>query len=167
MSPERRSKYILAVLLFLLVIGPLFTGGIRMLVDWIWFRQEGFGVLFTNVLKGQIAIGGLAGVGFILIVGLNLVIAQALSHSYGHQFAGGGVGADTLDRVTYGMRWMVWLAVLVVGYGLSHWGMAHWQEYLLARNTVPMGASDPLFGLDLSFFCFSFPSVGSFIIWRK
>ena len=157
MTPERRSKYILAVFVFVLVIGPMLMGGLRIVVDWIWFRQEGLGVLFTNVIKSQIELGGLTGVGFILIVGLNLVITQAIAHQPTHRVERDFVDLSAAERVNYAMRWVVWLAVLIVGYGLSHWGMAYWNEYLLAKNAMPMGTSDPVFGLDLSFFLFQLP----------
>ena len=155
LTPEKRSKYFLAILVLLLVIAPLFMGGINLIVDWLWFKQEGFGVLFTNVLKARIELGGLAGVGFILIVGLNLIVAQAVTSNISRPFEMEEL--KTIERINYGLRWMVWLGVLVVGYGLSHWGMAYWNEYLLARNAVPMGTTDPLFGLDLSFFLFQLP----------
>ncbi len=154
-TPERRSRYLLGLLVFLLVIAPLFMGGIRLIVDWLWFRQEGFGVLFTNVIKGKIELSALSGVAFLLIVSANLIIAQAVTSNISRPFEMAEL--STTERVSYGMRWLVWLAVLVVAYGLSHWGMAHWQEYLLARNSAAMGASDPLFSLDLSFFLFQLP----------
>jgi uncharacterized membrane protein (UPF0182 family) len=156
-NQDRRARYAVALLLFLLVIAPILTGGVRMVVDWLWFRQEGFRVLFTKVLISQIELSGLAGVGFILIVGLNLIVAQALSHRYGFRVEGGTVEISALDRLSHALHWMVWLGVLLIGYGVSQWGMAHWHEYLLARNPVPMSLSDPLFGLDLSFYLFELP----------
>ena len=108
-SPEKRSKYFLAILVFLLVIAPLFMGGINLIVDWLWFKQEGFGVLFTNVLKARIELGGLAGVGFILIVGLNLIVAQAVTSNISRPFEMEDL--KTVERINLGLRWMVWLGV--------------------------------------------------------
>ncbi len=157
MNPEKRSRYILAILVLLLVVGPLLTGGLRILVDWLWFKQEGLSVLYMNVLKSQIELGGLTGIGFMLIVGLNLIITQAIAHEPTHRVERDFVDLSATERVHYAMRWVIWLAVLVVGYGMSHWGMAYWNEYLLAKNAATMGSSDPLFGLDLSFFLFQLP----------
>ena len=157
MAQDRRARYLLALLLFLLVLAPIFTGGVRLVVDWLWFRQEGYRILFFNVLKSQIELSGLTGLGFILVVGLNLIVAQALSHRYGFRVNGVTVEVSPLDRLSSALRWMIWLGMLLVGYGMSHWGMAHWDEYLLAQNAVPMGLSDPLFGLDLGFYLFLLP----------
>ena len=175
LSPEKRSKYFLAVLVLLLVVAPLFMGGINLIVDYMWFKQEGFNVLFTNILKGRIELGGLTGIGFILIVGLNLILAQALGHQDGHGIHRDVIELSATERVNYGMRWLIWIAVLFVGYGLSHWGMANWKEYLLAKHGLPMGLSDPLFGLELgaqvlkpivSSSSSSFPFGGFCTIWR-
>ncbi|MGA2630760.1 MAG: UPF0182 family protein [Terriglobia bacterium] len=157
MSQDRRARYLLAFMLTLLVIAPLFSGGMRWIVDWLWFRQEGFRVLFTNVLRAQIELSSLAGVGFIVIVSLNLLIAHALSGFYKYRLHGDTVELPVLDRLASVFRSLIWLGVLLVGYGLSHWGMGYWQEYLLARHPIMMGRSDPLFGLDLSFYLFQLP----------
>jgi uncharacterized membrane protein (UPF0182 family) len=156
-SQDRRARYLLAFMLTLLVIAPLFSGGMRWIVDWLWFRQEGFRVLFTNVLRAQIELSSLAGVGFIVIVSLNLLIAHALSGFYKYRLHGDTVELPVLDRLASVFRSLIWLGVLLVGYGLSHWGMGYWQEYLLARHPIMMGRSDPLFGLDLSFYLFQLP----------
>jgi hypothetical protein len=126
-----------------------------MLVDWLWFRQEGFAVLFANVLKGQIQIGGLAGVGFLLLVAVNLIIAQAVTSNISRPFEMDEL--HPVERLYSALQGFVWVVVLLVAYGLSHWGMAYWNEYLLARNPVPVGTPDPLFGLDLSFYLFQLP----------
>ncbi len=157
MSQDRRARYLLAFMLTLLVIAPLFSGGMRWIVDWLWFRQEGFRVLFTNVLRAQIELSSLAGVGFIVIVSLNLLVAHALSGFYKYRLHGDAVELPVLDRLASVFRSLIWLGVLLVGYGLSHWGMGYWQEYLLARHPIMMGHSDPLFGLDLGFYLFQLP----------
>jgi uncharacterized membrane protein (UPF0182 family) len=157
MTQDRRARYLLAFLLILLIIAPIFSGGMRLVVDWLWFRQEGFRVLFTNILKAQIELSGLAGIGFILVVSLNLLVARTLSRHFGYRVHGETVEFSVLDRFTAAFRGLIWVAVLLVGYGLSHWGMTHWHDYLLARNPMRMGHADPLFGLDLSFYLFQLP----------
>ena len=156
-NQDRRARYLLAFLLFLLVIAPLFAGGLRLVVDWLWFREEGFRVLFTNVLKAQIQLSGLAGIGFILVTSLNVLVARAVSQYYGYKVRAETIELAVLDRFSAMVRGFIWVGILLVGYGISHWGMAYWQEYLLARHPVAVGHADPLFGLDLSFFMFQLP----------
>lgn len=157
MTQERRARYFLAFLLFLLVITPLLSGGVSLLVDWLWFKQEGFRVIFTNILKAQITLSGIAGTGFILIAGANLLVARALAHRSAFRVYGEMVEMPALDRFGAAFRGLVWVAVLLVGYVLGHWAMTYWQEYMLNSHPVVMGQADPLFGIDLSFYLFQLP----------
>ena len=157
MTQERRARYFLAFLLFLLVITPLLSGGVSLLVDWLWFKQEGFRIIFTNILKAQITLSGIAGTGFILVVGANLLVARALAHRSAFRVYGEMVEMPALDRFGTAFRGLVWVAVLLVGYVLGHWAMTYWQEYLLNSHPVVMGQTDPLFGIDLSFYLFQLP----------
>ena len=157
MTQDRRARYLLALLLFLLVIAPIFSSGMDLLVDWIWFGQEGFRVVFTTILKAQIALSSLAGMGFLIVAGLNLLIAHWLAHRYRYPAYGQTLDFPALDRFSSLFRGLLWVGLLLVGYVLGHWAMGYWQEYLLARHPVPMGQADPLFGIDLSFYIFQLP----------
>jgi uncharacterized membrane protein (UPF0182 family) len=157
MSPERRARYLLALFLFLLVVAPLFSSGTNLLVDWIWFREEGFRVIFANILKAQIELSTIAGAGFMAVAALNLLIARAVAGRYGYRVYGEVVELPSLERFSSLFRGLIWVGVLLIGYVLGHWGMTHWQEYLLASHAVTMGHADPLFGIDLGFFLFQLP----------
>jgi hypothetical protein len=157
MTQDRRARYLLAFLLFLLVIAPILSSGTSLLVDWIWFRQEGFRVVFTTILKAQIALSSLAGMGFLVIAGLNLLIARWLAHRFGSRVYGEGLDFPPLERLSAVFRGLIWVGILLVGYVLGHWAMTHWQEYLLAQHPVAMGQADPLFGINLGFYLFQLP----------
>ncbi len=154
---DRLPRLILALILALLVLAPLFTSGIDLLVDWLWFRQEGFRVIYTTILKSQIALSGLAGVGFIVVVGLNLLLARALAQRHGSRVYREVMDFPALDRFRTLFRWLVWVGVLLVGYIVGQWSTSHWLDYLLARHALPMGEQDPLFGIDLGFYLFRLP----------
>ena len=157
MTQERRARYLLALFLFLLVIAPIFSGGVNLLVDWLWFKQEGFRVIFTTILKAQIALSGLAGTGFILVVSVNLLVARALAHRSASRTYGEALEMPALDRFGLAFRGLIWVGVLLVGYVLGHWAMTYWHEYLLNGRPILMGQTDPLFGIDLSFYLFQLP----------
>jgi uncharacterized membrane protein (UPF0182 family) len=156
-TQDRRARYLLALILFLLVIAPILSGGVNLLVDWLWFKQEGFRVLFSTILKAQIALSGIAGTGFILVVGANLLIARALAHRSGVRIYDEMVEMPALDRFGAVFRGLIWLGVLLVGYVLGHWAMTYWHEYLLNGRPIVMGQTDPLLGIDLSFYLFQLP----------
>jgi uncharacterized protein len=157
LSPQRRARVLVGLFLFFLVFAPLFWSAIDLLVDWLWFGAEGYRILYTTVLKAQIELSGLAGIGFIIVAGLNLLIAHRISKRAGHHVYPELVEFPGLDRLGEIFGWVIIIAVLLVGYTVGQWGVTHWQDYLLARHAVPMGQSDPIFGLDLGFYLFHLP----------
>jgi uncharacterized membrane protein (UPF0182 family) len=154
---DRLSRLLVALILLLLVLMPILSSGVDLLVDWLWFKQEGFRVIYLTILKAQIALSGLAGVGFMAVVAFNLVLARALAHRHGYRVYSDLIEFPALDRFSSIFRWLIWLGVLLVGFVMSQWGMAHWLEYLLAQQVLPMGRTDPLFGIDLGFYLFRLP----------
>ena len=157
MAKKRGPRIVLALILFLLVFLPLFTNGVNLLVDWLWFKQEGYRVIFTTILRAQIALSGIAGMGFIVVTGLNLFIAHTLAQHQGYRVHDEYIEFPALDRFGVLFRWVIWAGVLFAGYVVSQWGMSHWLTYLLARHVPVMGQADPLFGIDLGFYLFQLP----------
>ncbi|MBZ5562270.1 MAG: UPF0182 family protein [Acidobacteriia bacterium] len=157
MPKDRRPRLILALILFILVVLPILTNGVDLLVDWLWFKSEGYRVIYLTILKSQIALSGWAGLGFIAVASLNLYIARLLSRRHGYRVYGETIEFPALDRFTSAFRWAIWGGVLLVGYGVSQWGMSHWLEYLLARNPSEIAQHDPLFNLGLGFYLFQLP----------
>jgi uncharacterized membrane protein (UPF0182 family) len=117
----------------------------------------GYRVVYTTILKAQIFMSGLAGVGFMAVVGANLGIARALSRRHGYRIYEEIVEFPALDRLSSAFSWVVVVGVLVAGYAVGQWGITHWQDYLLARHALPVGETDPIFGLDLGFYLFELP----------
>ena len=83
MKQERLQRIIFALILFLLIIAPLFSSGVRMLVDWIWFGQMGYRLIYKTILEAEIALSGIGGMGVIILVGANLLIARSIAARYG------------------------------------------------------------------------------------
>ncbi|MEJ2010233.1 MAG: UPF0182 family protein, partial [Acidobacteriota bacterium] len=154
MKQDRIQRYVVAGVLLLLVVAPLLTDGVNLLVDWLWFGTQGYRVIYKNILFAQIGLSGLGGIGFIILVGANVLVARAVSARYGYHIFRGTIELPGLDRFAEAFRWIVWLAVLLVGYAVGQWSAFHWQDYLLARHTVPVHTADPIFHIDLGFYLF-------------
>ncbi|MGB7591211.1 MAG: UPF0182 family protein [Terriglobia bacterium] len=157
MPKNRTPRIILALVLFFLIVLPLFTNGVDLLVDWLWFKQEGFRVIFRTILVTQIKLSGLVGVGFMIVTALNLLIARGLAHRHGYRVNGEVIEFSALDRFGMTFRWLIWAGVLLIGYVIGQWGMSHWLEYLMAKHPQTLGQQDPLFGIDLGFYLFRLP----------
>ncbi len=162
---ERRTRTLLVVFLVLMMILPLFGSGISLLVDWIWFAEEGFGVIYRTTLKAKIAMSGWASLGFFLFAGVNILIARSVSRRYGFQPPQGSVEFPTLDRLGGVLKKIVWLGLALAAYGLGTWATSHWQDYLLFSNSEPFGEVDPLLGLDLGFYLFELPFIRFVFHW--
>ena len=154
MKQDRINRLIVAGILLLLVIAPLLTDGVNLLVDWLWFGTQGYRVIYKNILFAQIGLSGLGGIGFIMLVGLNVYVARTIASRYGYRVFHGAIELPGLDRFAEAFRWFVWLGVLLVGYAVGQWSAFHWQDYLLAQHSVPMHETDPIFHIDLGFYLF-------------
>ena len=159
MKSERLARVLVGVFLLLLVIGPILTNGIDLLVDWLWFNQEGFRVVYVNTLKLQITFSSYVGLAFIAAVALNLLIARSLAHLSGFRVYHEVIEFPSLDKFASVFRWVIWVGVLVIGLFVGEWAAGDWLDYALAQRLVPMGQADPLFGKDLSFYLFRLPFI--------
>src|SRR5690349_14522638 len=159
MKSERLARVMVGVFLLLIVIGPILTNGIDLLVDWMWFSQEGFRVLYLNTLKLQVVFSGYAGLGFMAVVAVNLLIARSLSRRSAFRVFHEVIEFPALDKFSKVFRWAIWVAVMVIGLFVSEVASADWLEYALAQRTTPMGQTDPLFGKDISFYLFRLPFI--------
>jgi len=157
MPKNRAPRIIFALVLFFLVFLPLLTNGVGLLVDWLWFKQEGFRVVYLTILKTQIQLSGLVGVGFMAVTALNLLIAHVLAHRHGYRVNGEYIEFSALDRFGTAFRWVIWVGVLLIGYVVGQWGMSNWLEYQMASHGQSIGQQDPLFGIDLGFYLFRLP----------
>ena len=157
MEKNRGLRIIVALILFVLIFLPLLTNGVSMLVDWLWFKQEGYRLIYLTILKAQIYLSGFAGMGFIIVAGLNLFLVHTLAHRHRFQVYSEHVEFAPLERFGALFRWLIWGGVLFAGYLVSQWGMGHWLTYLRARQVPVMGMADPLFGRDLGFYLFQLP----------
>ncbi len=157
MENNRKIRIIVALVLFVLIFLPLLSNGVNLLVDWLWFNQEGYRSIYLTILKAQIDLSAIAGVGFMAVAALNLLIAHRLVRRQGFRVYSQETEFAPLERFGTLFRWLIWGGVLFVGYIVSQWGMGHWLIYLRARHAPVMGIADPLFGRDLGFYLFRLP----------
>ena len=157
MDNNRKIRVSIAIMVVVLVFVPLLFSGVNLLVDWLWFNQEGYRLIYVTILRSQIDLSGIAGLGFMLVAAINLLIAHTLAKQEGHRVYTEQIQFEPLERFGSLFRWLIWGGVLFGGYMVSQWGMGHWLTYLRARHVPWMGIADPLFGRDLGFYLFQLP----------
>ena len=146
-------------LIFVLVILVLVSlaNSLGLYVDWLWFGEVGYQSVFVTLLSTQALVGLAFGIVFFVVLFPNLVLAgrHQPTRYWGTmesllllRFA--GPLRARLVSMLGGL--VLFLALFVVLSSAAHWG-----EYLLFRNGMPFGQSDPLFGKDLGFYVFRLP----------
>lgn len=151
---------LLTVALFALVLIPLSTG---LLVDFWWFRELGFTVLFSKTLTTRLLLFGGAALTVGALVFFNLRLAQR------------GIVPDTVKLqlgltadaphvdVAAGVKRVSTPAAVIVGlfFGLSANGL--WDVVLQAVNQTPFGTTDPIFGRDVAYYVFTLPALAAIL----
>lgn len=156
---KRRLSYLLysAVALAIFVVPDL----IRLLADWYWFQEIGFGNIFTTMLNTEIFLGLATGVVSAGIIYGNFWLAGALAASRPLIIR---LQEGDTDRVRvlrlerYVHTWAL-PASLVLGFFTGRVGSGSWETVLKYFNATPFGASDPIFGRDIGFYFFELPFI--------
>src|SRR5213078_1235996 len=157
----RPGRLGLGMLLFLVLLVFALPTLIRLAAEWPWFNSIGYGRVFTTRLLA----GGLLG----LVVG-----AIAFAFLYANlRFAQRGVTpnpvlvrlnpqAAPLD-VTRFVRRLALPAALGVGLLFAIGAAGAWLPVLQFLHRTPFGATDPVFGRDLSYYVFTVPVIAGAI----
>src|SRR5438552_10309355 len=102
MRRKSLTRLFVGLLLLFIVAGPILSRGVDLLVDWIWFGQEGFRTVYLTILKAQIALSSLVGMGFMVLPGPNLLVAHSLARRNPARAYAEAVGFPVLER----FRWL-------------------------------------------------------------
>ncbi|MEZ0076703.1 UPF0182 family protein [Planotetraspora sp. GP83] len=144
---------VVTVVVLLLIFAGIFT-------DYLWYDSVDFSSVFSKMLVTQVLlflVGALLMVG---IVGGNMVLAHRMRPMFGPGMFGGPQGADRYRVAVDPHRRLVFLigmGILALFTGSSVAGQ--WKTWLLFANATPFGQKDPQFGIDVSFFMFTFPFI--------
>src|SRR3954454_1293942 len=122
-------------------------------IDYLWHDNLGRTDVFWGVLDAKLFLFGGFAVLFVVLAILNLLIADRLAPS--------GFTGDTHPVVMrvhevfgHRMRLVRVIAGAIMGLIVAVPASGHWQEWLLFRNSVSFGKTDPQFGTDIGFYVF-------------
>ncbi|WP_375432283.1 UPF0182 family protein [uncultured Friedmanniella sp.] len=152
----RRSAILptLVIVAVLVVVFAIFT---NVWTDRLWYRSFSFGNVFNTVLLTRIGLFASFGLLMAVVVAASAAIAYRLRP----RFRTGPASSALLERYRELLesKFALIVAVLAILVGLFAGGAAAGQiyTYLAWRNSTPFGTTDPKFGLDISFFAFSYP----------
>ncbi len=143
------------VVIFLLLIS--FTMGVGLYTDYLWFQSVGYVGVFSKILISKIILG-LGGSAALFLVVFTSVFAASLGYSLSKTKKGDTeiIVPEKINSLVLGVT----LAVSLL-FGLSVSGS--WETVLRFLNRQSFGVSDPVFGLDVSFYIFELPLYRAFL----
>ena len=154
--PKNWVLIAVAVVVFILFAGA--REFFSFMVDWQFFREVGYGAVFTKTFTTKLLIGSAFGLISFLMVSINLFIAgkRKLPPGMANPLWDSLPQLQHLDlnRLVRGISLLVALLAFFLAFPV---GMQYWEQALLFLGSVPAGVADPLFGRDLSFFLFQYP----------
>lgn len=152
-----RRSAILPTLVIVAVLVVLFAIFTSVWTDRLWYQSFSFGKVFNTLLLTRIGLFASFG----LIMAAAVAASAAIAYRLRPRFRTGPASSALLERYRELLesRFALIVVVIAVITGLFAGGAASGQifTYLAWRNSTPFGVTDPQFGLDISFFVFSYP----------
>ncbi len=155
-SARRRGALLptVAILATLLVLFTLFSG---IWTDRLWYQSVGYSTVFTTQLFTRLGLFVVFGLVMALVVVGNIALAYRLRP----RVRAAAPASDLVERSREVLesrlvRILVGLGVVIGLFGGAS-AAGNSATYLAWRNATPFGETDPLFGLDISFFVFDYP----------
>lgn len=140
--------------LVLFVVGGIVKG---IYADWLWFASLGYATVYRTMLLTRVALFLAGGVVFLLVFGVNVLLARRLAPSprYNILVAEFEVGASP-RIVTITLVAATFLFTLIFASAMA----SRWDIFLRFFNGTAFGQADPVFNRDLGFYLFTLP------LWR-
>ncbi|MFD0658229.1 UPF0182 family membrane protein [Thermocatellispora tengchongensis] len=158
MRLPRRPRLLLPVVIAIVALVALFFLFAGIYTDYLWYDAVNYSSVFSGVLMTQVLLFFAGAVLMVGIVGGNMVLAYRTRPMFGPAMFGGSSGADRYRMALDPHRKLIFLigmAVLALFSGSSLAGQ--WPTWLQFVNAEPFGSNDPEFGMDKSFFMFTYP----------
>jgi len=153
-SVRRIALGIIALVFVALIVVPWLAS---FFTDWLWFKEVGFRTVFATSLMWRIGLFFIGGAfAFAFFYG-NVRVARGAGSGFPVLFInrGDGVNVDVSRLFTR----LFFPAAIVLSFltaiSLSAW----WLTLLKGINGVALGARDPLFNRDISFYLFRLPLI--------
>ena len=157
-TPQRRGRVLLPtiIILGLVVIGfILFTG---FYTDWLWFTSVDQTVVYSTTMVTRVTMFAIFGLAMFLITALAMWLAYRSRPTDGLVMTPEQAGLEryriAIDPYRRGIILVVAALLGLLG-GVS--AASEWSSFLMWRNATPFGVTDPQFGLDISFYVFTYP----------
>ncbi|MCE5324139.1 UPF0182 family protein [bacterium] len=153
---------VIAIIALLLIFGGALVG---MYTDWLWFKDLGYGDVFTKILGIKVLLGAVMGLLFFTIIYGNLWYARRIAPPPSPM----GIEQQLLERLgrlaRRGIGLVIFLGSIVISILVGLEAATHWEQWLKYIHSSPFGVNDPRFGLDIGFYVFKLPFLNYIYNW--
>ncbi len=152
----RPQQLFAPILIALFLAFLLVSSMVGVYTDWLWFGEVGFEQIFLRTMGTRVALGVGAFVLAFAVLYANVRLAQ---RSMGKRefTVYGPEGARTVAFDMGSLKPLFLIGSLIASALLASYAAAHWDVWLMSRNAVPFGTSDPILGYDVGFYLFHLP----------
>ena len=159
-TPQKRRRGALApTLAILAVVGVLLVLTAHFWTEWLWYDSAGYG----QVVRTEWVTRSLLFAGGFLLMGAGAYVSIAIAYAKRPVYAPSTPEQASLDQYREMIeplrRLVMLIGPAVLGLFAGFAASAQWQTVLLFVGRVPVGETDPQFGLDLSFYMFTLPAI--------
>src|SRR5829696_81293 len=154
---SRRAKIIIGVVVLLVLALSVLSSLVRLYVDWLWFGEVAYRQVFTTGLRTRILLFVVFGLLMTAVIAANLLLA----YRFRPPFRPMSLEQQNLERYRSALeprrKLIVVLVSTILGIFTGITAQAQWQTWLLWRNGTRFGVEDPQFGMDISYYTFTYP----------
>ncbi len=157
MTRIRRILLLGTIVLVLLVL--FVPSSIRVLVDWWWFKEIGYQIVFTRqlVARGDLFLGVFAVTAVLLQLNLRLAQRGIVINPIAVRVGPSLPQLDVSRAVRRVSPWVVLVIAFLTGAGAN----TFWDTALQATHATTFGVADPVFARDVGFYVFTLPAVSA------
>lgn len=150
--PSIGAIVLIGIVALVIVVPPLAA----VYTDWLWFLEVGHQQVFVRTLSARFLLGAAVFVVAFAVFYVNVWVARDALRQRAFTVVGPqGVRTIAFDMGRFRPLFYLGAAVAAVLIAISASGK--WDIWLMARNAVPFGSSDPILGYDVSFYLFQLP----------
>jgi uncharacterized membrane protein (UPF0182 family) len=151
-----KSKYLTTLLITVAALFFILPALATVYTDWLWFQEIALQQVFMRTITARAALGAMVFLAVFAVLFLNLKLMQgALKERAFTVF--GPQGARTISVDLRRFRPLFFLGAILAAVLIAASASGKWQVWLMARNAVSFGVSDPILGRDVAFYLFQLP----------
>ncbi|PYV89959.1 MAG: UPF0182 family protein [Acidobacteria bacterium] len=152
----KRNWSIIILVLILLSLG-LLSSLVSLWMNWLWFQESGYPILFSKSLVTKIVLAIFFGLLFFLVVYSNVRLARRLARGQARSYVDNILEFPHIEGLERTVHRFLLGALLLLAYIIGSWAAGQWDVYLRYQNAVSFGVTDPLFSHDIGFYFFTLP----------